>query len=96
MWQRELELAVAKDVPLASVQGYGSAEVEELTNRVVRLGVADPAATGAGLASTSLIRMVRGHCRAAKQAGGRLITLARQLVVEIARLILEPLAYEPC
>ena len=81
MWQRELELAVAKVVPLASVQGYGSAEVEELTNRVVRLGerVGDPAATGAGLASTWLIRMARGNCRAAKQAGGRLIALARQV-----------------
>jgi DNA-binding winged helix-turn-helix (wHTH) protein/tetratricopeptide (TPR) repeat protein len=79
--QRELELAVAKVVPLASVQGYGSADVEELTHRVVRLGetVGDPAATAAGLASTWLIRMVRGNCRAAKQAGGRLITLARDV-----------------
>lgn len=79
--QRELELAVAKVVPLASIQGYGSAEVEELTNRVVRLGetVGNPGATGAGLASAWLIRMVRGNCRAAKQAGGRLITLARQV-----------------
>ncbi len=78
MSRRELELAFAKVVPLASLHGYASPDVEELTHRVVRLGekVGDPAATAAGLAATWIVRMVRGDCRAAKEAGGRLIALA--------------------
>jgi DNA-binding winged helix-turn-helix (wHTH) protein/tetratricopeptide (TPR) repeat protein len=76
--RRELDLSFAKVVPLASLHGYASADVEELTHRVVRLGetVGDPAATAAGLAATWIVRMVRGDCRAAKEAGGRLIALA--------------------
>ena len=78
MSRRELELAFAKVVPLASLHGYASPDVEELTRRVVRLGekVGDPAATAAGLAATWIVRMVRGDCRAAKDAGERLIRLA--------------------
>ncbi len=78
MSRRELELAFAKVVPLASLHGYANQDVEELAHRVVRLGekVGDPAATAAGLTATWFVRMVRGDCRAAKQAGGRLIALA--------------------
>ena len=78
--RRELELAVAKVVPLASLQGYGSPDTEELTHRVVRLGevVGDPAATAAGLAATCLVHIVRGNCRAAKDASLRLIRLGAE------------------
>ena len=80
MSRRELELTFAKAVPLASLHGYGSADVEELAHRMVRLGekVGDPAATSAGLAATWIVRMVRGDCRAAKEAGARLIVLAAE------------------
>jgi len=62
--RRELDLTFAKLVPLASLQGYGSAEVKPLARRVVELGekVSDPAATAAGLAATWIVRMVRGLC----------------------------------
>jgi DNA-binding winged helix-turn-helix (wHTH) protein/predicted ATPase len=76
--RRELDLTFAKAVPLASLHGYGSSDVEELALRMVRLGekVGDPAAMSAGLAATWIVRMVRGDCRAAKEAGARLIVLA--------------------
>jgi len=78
--RRELDLTFAKLVPHASLQGYGSAEVEQLARRVVQLGekVGDPAATAAGLAATWIVRMVRGDCRAAKEAGERLAALATE------------------
>jgi len=77
--RRELDLTFAKLVPLASLQGYASAEVESLARRVVELGekVSDPAATAAGLAATWIVRMVRGLCLDAKEAGERLVDLAR-------------------
>jgi predicted ATPase len=55
--------------------------VEELTHRVVRLGrkVGDPAATAAGHAVTWWVRMVRGDCHAAREAGARLIALAAEI-----------------
>lgn len=78
--RRELDLTFAKLVPLASLQGYGSAEVEQLARLVVQLGekVGDPAATAAGLAATWIVRMARGDCRAAKEAGERLAALATE------------------
>jgi predicted ATPase len=78
--RRELDLTFAKLVPHASLQGYASAEVEQLARRVVQLGekVGDPAATAAGLAATWIVRMVRGDCRAAKEAGERLAALATE------------------
>ena len=80
MSRRELELTFAKAVPLASLHGYGNSDVEELAHRMVRLGekVGDPAATSAGLAATWIVRMVRGDCRAAKEAGARLTVLAAE------------------
>jgi len=78
--RRELDLAFARLVPLASLVGYGSGEVGQLARRVVELGegIGDPAATAAGLAATWIVRMVRGDCRAAKDAGQRLVALATQ------------------
>lgn len=76
--RRELDLLFAKLVPLASLQGYGNADVEQLSRRIVQLGerVGDPAATAAGLAATWIVQMVRGVCIAAKDAGERLVDLA--------------------
>ena len=76
--RRELDLTFAKLVPLASLRGYGNADVEQLSRRIVQLGerVGDPAATAAGLAATWIVQMVRGVCIAAKQAGERLVDLA--------------------
>lgn len=78
--RRELDLTFARLVPLASLLGYGSAEVEQPARRVVHLGekIGDPAAIAAGLAATWMVRMVRGDCRAAKEAGQRLVALATE------------------
>lgn len=78
--RRELELCFAKVLPLATLRGYGSEDVSILSDRVVQLGekVGDPAATTAGHAATWWVRMVRGDCRPAKEAGARLIALATE------------------
>jgi tetratricopeptide (TPR) repeat protein len=80
MLRRELDLTFARLVPLATLLGYASAEVEQLARRVVHLGekIGDPSATAAGLAATWIVRMVRGDCRAAKDAGQRLVALAAE------------------
>lgn len=77
--RRELDLTFARLVPLASLQGYASPEVEQLTARVVELAedVGDVAAGAAALSATWIVRMVRGDCLAAKEAGTRLASIAR-------------------
>ena len=77
--QRELDLTFARLVPLSSVEGYASAEAEKISERLVELGVAlnDVPATAAALSATWMIRIVRGDCGAAKEAGIRLVSLAR-------------------
>jgi tetratricopeptide (TPR) repeat protein len=76
--RRELHLTSARLVPLASIQGYASPEVEQLTERVVMLAqeLGDVPAHAAALGATWLVRMVRGECVAAKNAGVRLAKLA--------------------
>ena len=76
--QRELELTFARLVPLASIQGYASREVEQLTQHIVRLAeeLGDVPATATALTATWFVRMVRGECVAAKNVGTRLATLA--------------------
>ena len=66
-------------MPLASLQGYGSPEVAELTRRVVELAeaVGDRAAAAAAFGATWIVCMVRGECLAAKEAGTRLASIAR-------------------
>jgi DNA-binding winged helix-turn-helix (wHTH) protein len=77
--QRELELAFARLVPVSSVEGYASAEAEKISARLVELGQSldDAPATAAALSATWMIRIVRGDCVAAKDAGTRLVLLAR-------------------
>jgi DNA-binding winged helix-turn-helix (wHTH) protein len=77
---RELELAFARLIPLASVQGYASPGVEDLTRHVVELAgqLGDVSAAGSALVATWLVRMVRGECLAAKNAGQRLAALAAE------------------
>jgi tetratricopeptide (TPR) repeat protein len=77
--RRELDLTFARLVPLASLQGYASPEVEQLTSRVVALAedLGDVTAAAAAFSSTWILRMVRGECLAAKEAGTRLAALAR-------------------
>ena len=76
--RRELDLTVAGLVPLAFVEGYASQAVEARTRRLVRLGesLEDVPATAAALGATWIVRMVRGECRAAEEAGCRLAALA--------------------
>jgi DNA-binding winged helix-turn-helix (wHTH) protein/tetratricopeptide (TPR) repeat protein len=76
--RRELDLTFARLVPLASIQGYASEEVETLTQRVVELSqeLGDLSATAAALGATWIVRMVRGECTAARDAGTRLALLA--------------------
>jgi DNA-binding winged helix-turn-helix (wHTH) protein/tetratricopeptide (TPR) repeat protein len=76
--QRELDLTFARLLPLASLEGYASSEVGRLTRRVVELAetLTDVPATAAALSATWIVRMVRGECLAAKQAGTRLAALA--------------------
>jgi DNA-binding winged helix-turn-helix (wHTH) protein/tetratricopeptide (TPR) repeat protein len=75
----EVDLTFALFMPLASIQGYGSPEVETLLQHLLQLceGTQDSAVTGAALSATWIVRMVRGECVAAKDAGSRLISLAR-------------------
>ena len=77
--QRELDLAFARLVPVSSVEGYASVEAEKISARLVELGEAlnDAPATAAALSATWMIRIVRGDCMAAKDAGTRLVALAR-------------------
>ena len=76
--QRELDLAFARLVPVSSVEGYASVEAEKISARLVELGEAlnDAPATAAALSATWMIRIVRGDCAAAKDAGTRLVALA--------------------
>ncbi len=77
--QRELDLTFARLVPVSSVEGYASAEAEKISERLVALGesLKDAPATAAALSATWMIRIVRGDCLAAKDAGTRLVALAR-------------------
>ena len=75
--RRELDLTFARLLPLSSLQGYASPEVERLTQRVVELSdqLSDVPGAAAALGATWLVRMVRGDCLAAKEAGVRLAAL---------------------
>jgi DNA-binding winged helix-turn-helix (wHTH) protein len=75
----EVDLAFALFRPLASIQGYGSPDVDALLQHLLQLceGIEDSAVTGAALSATWIVRMVRGECVAAKEAGSRLISLSR-------------------
>jgi serine/threonine protein kinase/tetratricopeptide (TPR) repeat protein len=77
--RRELDLTFARLLPLASIQGYASAEVEQLTQRVVALAeeFGDISAAAAALGATWIVRIVRGECLAARDAGARLAELGR-------------------
>jgi len=79
--RRELDLTSARLVPLASIQGYGIPEVEQLTERLMALAeeLGDVPAHAAALGATWLVRMVRGECVAAKNAGVRLAKLAEDV-----------------
>ena len=79
--RRELELTSARLVPLASLQGYGSPEVAQLTRRVVELAeqLGDFTAAAAALSATWMVCMVRGECLAAKEAGTRLAIIAQDI-----------------
>ena len=79
LMQRELDLTFARLVPVSSVEGYASPEAEKMSVRLVELGesLGDVQATAAALSATWMIRIVRGECLAAKDAGIRLVTLAR-------------------
>ena len=72
--RRELELTSARLVPLASLLGYASSEVEQHTARVAELAeeLADVPASAAALGATWFVRMVRGECRTAKSVAVRL------------------------
>jgi len=75
--ERELELTFARLVPLASIQGYASPEVEQLTQHVVQLAeeLGDVPAAAAALGATWIVRIVRGECLAARDAAVRLASL---------------------
>jgi hypothetical protein len=77
--QRELDLTFARLLPLATLQGYASAEVAQLTQRVVELAeeLGDRTAAAAAFGATWIVCMVRGECLAAKEAGTRLASIAR-------------------
>ncbi len=76
--RRKLDLAFARLVPMASLQGYASPEVEHLTQSLVELAeeLGDVPATATALGATWFVRMVRGECLAAKDAGTRLASLS--------------------
>ncbi len=75
----ELALTSARLVPLSCLEGFGSRAVEELTRRAMALAesVGDAAAMAYALQATSMVGLVRGECAAARDAGIRLIALAR-------------------
>jgi tetratricopeptide (TPR) repeat protein len=75
--RRELELSFARLVPLASIQGYASAEVEQLTQHVVQLAeeFGDVPTAAAALIGPWIVRIVRGDCLAARDAAVRLASL---------------------
>ncbi len=77
--RRELELNFAHLVPLASLQGYASPEVAQLTRRVVDLAenVGDRTGVATALSATWIVSMVRGECLAAKNAGIDMAAIAQ-------------------
>jgi DNA-binding winged helix-turn-helix (wHTH) protein/tetratricopeptide (TPR) repeat protein len=77
--RREFDLTFARLIPLASVEGYASSEIEQLTNRLLQLGegLREATVTSAALGATWVVRMVRGDCRAAKDAGVRMVAEAK-------------------
>lgn len=79
--RRELELMSARLVPLASILGYASPEVEQQTERVAALAeeLGDVSTGAAALGATWLVRIVRGECLAAKNVGVRLASLAEDV-----------------
>jgi len=78
--RRKLDLSFARLVPMASLQGYASPDVEQLTRSLVELAeeLGDVPATATALGATWFVRMVRGECLAAKNAGTRLASLSAQ------------------
>jgi predicted ATPase len=77
--RRELELTFAHVMPLASLQGYASPEVAQLTRRVVDLAenLGDRIAVATALSVTWMVCMVRGECLAAKDAGTHMAAIAQ-------------------
>ena len=77
--RRELELTFAHLVPLASLQGYASPEVAQLTQRVVDLAedLGDRTFVATALSATWIVCMVRGECLAAKEAGTHMAAIAQ-------------------
>src|SRR6185436_5506907 len=78
--RRELDLTFARLVPLATLLGYGSPEVAQLTRRVVELAeeLGDRTAAAAALGATWIVSMVRGDCSHAKDAGVRLAAIGHE------------------
>lgn len=78
--RRELALTSARLVPLASLKGYASQDVEQLTALLVELAdaVDDVSGSAAALVATWIVRIVRGDCEAARDAGLRLQALAER------------------
>jgi tetratricopeptide (TPR) repeat protein len=77
--RREFELTFARLVPLASLQGYGSPEVAQLTRRVVDLAenLGDRTAVATALSATWIVSVVHGECLAAKEAGTHMAAIAQ-------------------
>jgi hypothetical protein len=77
--RRETDLAFARFVALAAVEGYGSSQVEEVMRRLITLAgeLGDTATTAAALSARWAVHMARGECAAAKAIGQRFEAVAR-------------------
>jgi DNA-binding winged helix-turn-helix (wHTH) protein len=77
--RRETDLAFARFVALAAVEGYGSSQVEEVMRRLITLAgeLGDTPTTAAALSARWAVHMARGECAAAKAIGQRFEAVAR-------------------
>jgi DNA-binding winged helix-turn-helix (wHTH) protein/tetratricopeptide (TPR) repeat protein len=75
----EFDLTFALFVPLASVEGYGTPEGQNLTRRLLQLcdNIQDADATSAALAATGVVYAGRGECLATEEVASRLISIGR-------------------
>jgi tetratricopeptide (TPR) repeat protein len=75
----EFDLTFALFVPLASIEGYGTPDTQDLTGRLLLLcdQIQDPNATSAALAATGVVYAGRGECLATEEVASRLILMGR-------------------
>ena len=86
--RRELALQKALLVPLAGLEGYGTAATERVSQRVIELAeqLGDHGSLFAALDGAIIVHMIRGECQEAAKISDRMLAVAEQTGSEIQQM----------